>query len=65
MANASNLTVAVEPTVHKVLAETVQAIFDQHGIRVDEVKFEWLDVSDMHRARQSLTSVCVRATTFP
>lgn len=40
MANAE-ISVAVERVIHDVLREVVQNISDQHGVRVNDVSFDW------------------------
>lgn len=44
------VNVTVEKTlVHDLIKEFAKSVFDQHGIRIDSVSIEWIDVSVMSK----------------
>ena len=40
------ITVAVESSIHDALKDVMQAIADQHKIKVESVSIHWIDASD-------------------
>lgn len=48
MADVKNLTVnvAVERSIQKAMADAVQDIFDEHGLMINSIRFEWLERMD-------------------
>lgn len=63
MAKADNISVAVESIIHNALREAAQIIFDEHKIRVDNVSFSWIDVSEVSRLNFIVDEVEVQTTT--
>ena len=47
MASANNISVAVERAVHDSLADLARSIMLQHGIRIDSVRFDWIDIVEV------------------
>lgn len=56
------ISVAVERAVHDALKAAAQRIFDEHGIRVDEVNLQWLNVSTSDRIRYRVIETQARTT---
>ena len=59
MANQVDLTlkVSVEKSVHDSLRHLAQAIWDQHAICIQDVRFSWVDVSTPGENQLILTDV--------
>jgi len=62
MASASNISVAVEKAVHTAFAEVAQSIMDKHGIQVNTVSFDWLDISNNVKTKALVTNTNVDTT---
>jgi len=45
MANAAEIAVSIEQVIHKTLRETLQRISKQHGIQVERIEVDWINVS--------------------
>lgn len=50
MASVNDISVAVELAVHRGFAEMAVRIYEEHGVQVRNVSFEWLGhiVTDVH-----------------
>lgn len=53
----AEINLAVETVVHKAFAALAQSIADQHGIRVNNVYFSWLDAGTTSENKYLLTEV--------
>ncbi len=65
MTNAADLTVAVESSIHRALSDALHQIWRDHGIRVAQVRADWLDVSAVGRCDFILSKVYIESETFP
>lgn len=61
----ATVKVSVESVVHQVLAEAVQRIEAEHGLRVHTLAVEWADVSGINGHAALVLNVRVDATSFP
>jgi len=57
----AEITVGIESVIHSVLTDVVQRIADQHGIRVDGVEVDWLDVSTPADNRFMVRKIYIRS----
>jgi hypothetical protein len=64
MANAQGISVAVERAVHDGIAEALRIIEAEHGIVVNAIAAEWIDVSTMEQPRFMLQSLRIDSTTM-
>ena len=55
MAKAEDLSVSIEKAVHAAFAEMAQKIMDDHGVQVNNVVFDWVDVSDNNKVKAVLS----------
>ena len=67
MANleGAKVKVSVESVVHQALADLVQRIETEHGLRVHSLAVEWADVSGVNGHAALVHNVRVDATSFP
>jgi len=49
LADASNITVALERAIHNALVDDIQRIYELHGIRVSSLSVHWLDCSTIEK----------------
>lgn len=61
MANG-NIEISLEAVAHDAIKETVQGIYDQTGIRVDEIKLSWIDESIPGSPHVKLAGIELRTT---
>jgi len=59
MADASNITVAVERVIHTALRDSIQRIYDLHGIRVSSLSVSWYDCSTIEKEAFDLKGIDV------
>ena len=57
MADASNITVAIERVIHTVLRDSIQRIYDLHGIRVSSLSVRWYDRSTIEKEAFDLKGI--------
>jgi len=62
MSAAPELTVAVERAIHDGLKNSIQAIEKEHGIRVLDIRVDWV-VAQMLGFRPQFSIGLIRATT--
>lgn len=62
MAELPPITVSVESVIHDALRATVQAVAEQHQIKVESVSVQWIDVSDHSGPRFLVRSVEARTS---
>lgn len=60
---ASLPAIPIESVVHDAFRDLAQTIFDQHGIVVQSVSFEWLDASSCDRTRMVVTDISTHTLT--
>ena len=51
------LTVSVEATIHKALADVVQTIANEHGVQIRAFSADWIDVSTNAKAGHRVTRI--------
>lgn len=61
--DAPSVTVAIERAVHDGLRELIQALELAHGIRVNSVNVEWIDVSSLSEPRFVVRDMAITTTT--
>lgn len=49
--------VSIEAAVHNTIAEVVQSIFNQYGVRVDSIGVQWIDKSTCNDEKHMVKSV--------
>lgn len=57
------ITVAIESVIHDTIAKVVQAIQDEHGIMVNAIRIDWLDVSSAGLCAFRVSSISIDSTT--
>ena len=63
MADAQEITVAIEKAVHNAMSEVAQAIYDQHGIKILDAQIEWIDVSSTSEDKALIQHITLRTST--
>lgn len=57
MTTTESVSVAVERAIHDVLRDAVQRISDQHGIQVQDLRVDWLNISSMDKTRFAVREI--------
>jgi len=57
------LKVAVEKAIHTALQDVAQTIWDEHGICVEDVSIDWVDVSTPVEPKMFVTELTTRMRT--
>lgn len=57
------IAVAVEKAVHDALRDLAQAVFNQHGICIKNVAFDWLDFSTYNTSKMIVSGVTAETVT--
>lgn len=60
---AGTLTVSIESVAHAAMKEAAQRVYDETGMRISSVEFQWLDLSTAEERRKVVTSVSMETTT--
>jgi len=63
MAEIPKITVIVEQAVSSALREVLQAVMDQHGIRIDQLSARWIDISTPADERALVGQLEITSTT--
>lgn len=58
----NEITVEVTDAIHSAFRDVAQGIYDKHGIVVNDVMIEWMDLSTCDRASLRVHKVETRAT---
>lgn len=57
------MKVSVEKAIHSSLQDILQKIWDEFGVRVDDLSADWIDVSSPVEPEMRLTGINMRTTT--
>jgi len=57
------ISMSIEKSVHDAMREIAQSIWDKFGIRIDSVRFSWVDASTPGRHRFIVDDVNADTTT--
>ena len=55
--------VSIETAVHAALREMLQSIYDNNGLRIDEIRVAWLCIDRMNENDAMLTDLQITSTT--
>lgn len=58
--NDMQMVVSVESIIHETFSKVAMAIYEQHGVQVNGVDIEWLDVSTVGSHKAVVTKVSLR-----
>lgn len=64
MADAKDVSVSVERAVHDAFRDVAQRIWEQHGVRVDGVRFFWIEVSTVSSKQIRIGEVEAETRTY-
>lgn len=57
MTTVASTSIAVERAIHDVLRDAVQRISDQHGIQVQDLRVDWLNISSMDKTKFTVREI--------
>jgi|GEM_PF-1771935 len=58
-----DVKITVEQTVHGVIADALNYIAAEFGIRINEIRADWVDTSTMDEKKMSVSTLEMKTTT--
>lgn len=62
MGQTGTISAAIEPAVHRALADAAQRIFDEFGIQVNSAEFNWMNLDTSSESRRDCIEVHLRTS---